>query len=134
MPKTSKSGNSDLTFKGKNTFKSNFFLVLLNNNALMYFYETPVPLFRSFRELSRRLGKKWRIFEKNSRIFVKKLKDLDKKLKEFCPKLSNLATLSWWWLLKIGQKKAWVCSIQKQACLEISAQNPRNWIIIQLHQ
>ena len=46
------------------------------------------------------------IFEKNSRIFIKKLKDLDKKLKEFCPKLSNLATLSWWWLLKIGQKKS----------------------------
>ena len=60
----------------------------------MYFYETPVPLSRSIREFSRRLGKKWRIFEKNSRIFIKKLKDLDKKLKEFCPKLSNLATLS----------------------------------------
>ena len=72
----------------------------------MYFYEASVLLSRSYREFSRRLGKKWRIFKKNSRIFIKKLKDLDKKLKEFCPKLSNLATLSWWWLLKIGQKKS----------------------------
>ena len=37
--------------------------------------------------------------------FHKKTKDLDRKLKKFCPKLSNLATLSWWWLLKNGQKK-----------------------------
>ena len=63
----------------------------------MYFYETPVPLSRSIREFSRRLGKKMK-------DIWKKLKDLDKKLKEFCPKLSNLATLSWWWLLNIGQK------------------------------
>ena len=65
----------------------------------MYFYETPVLLSRSFREFSRRLGKKWRIFEKNSRIFTKKLK-------EFCQKLNNPATLSWWWLLKNGQTKS----------------------------
>ena len=89
----------------RSTFQVTFFLVLLKNNALMYFYETPVLLSRSFREFSRRLGKKWRIFEKNSRIFTKKLKDLDKKLKEFCQKLINPATLSWWWLLKNGQKK-----------------------------
>ena len=59
MPKTSKSGNSDLTFlSAKNTFLLTFFLVLLKNNRLMYFYETPVLLSRSFREFSRRLGKK----------------------------------------------------------------------------
>jgi len=41
----------------------------------VYFYETPVLLSRSFREFSRSLGKKLRIFEKNSKIFKKKLRD-----------------------------------------------------------
>jgi len=31
---------------------------------------------------------------------------LPKKLKEFCQKLIYPATLSWWWLLKNGQKEA----------------------------
>ena len=43
------------------------------------FYETPVLLSRSFWEFSRRLGKKWRIFEKNSRIFTKKTQGFGQK-------------------------------------------------------
>ena len=73
----------------------------------MYFYETPVLLSKSFREFSRRLGKNEGYLRKTQGFLPKKLKDLDKKLKEFCQKLINPATLSWWWLLKNGQKKAW---------------------------
>lgn len=44
----------------------------------MSFYEIPVLLARSFRKLSRKLGRKLRIFEENSSILTKILKDLDK--------------------------------------------------------
>ena len=39
---------------------------------------------------------------------MEKINDIWEKLKEFCPKLNNLATLSWCWLLKMRMPQIWL--------------------------